>query len=238
MTSAVTFQADTVKGYRSWDEAGLIANKYSDRFQTVDNVSVRNTLRCADPRDPTDFMTELHVSPSNIWLAYRARVPWVTVRQETAPVVEWIARAISVSQFSRLGLRVTLLWEGNDRDHVLDMLLSSVLQVRQNKWTELGDAQGAELVVFLTRENLGVRVGISPVVNVRREERVTVPGIKPILPIQGEAPLPDYALSVDVDLADTRITDSVDVKPHINRSVEYIQTDFLPHIARMLAKEN
>jgi len=235
--ASVSFQANTVKGFRFWDEAGLIANKYVDRFRAINYGNIPQTLVCAAPSDPGDYMMELRVSPYNIWIAYRAMVSWVTVRQETSRDVAWIARAIDVTQFSRLGLRVSLLWHGQDREHVVNTLLSQALNVHEQDWAQVGRATGGELVVHLEHDKLAVRLWMSPVVNVRREQHVTIPGSEPP-PHMEEEILPDFAISVDADLADTRITESVDVMPHLNRSVKYLQESLIPFISRMLEQEH
>jgi len=230
----VFFQADTVKGYRFWDETGLIANKYADRFQIINYGNVQGTLTCAAPRDHGDHLTELRISPYNIWLAYGPRVSWVTVRQETAKEVDWIARAIGVTQFSRLGLRTSLLWPGDDQDQITDLLITRILHTEEKHWSTLGNVTGGNFILFFTSSRLAGRLEISPVMNVRREERVTLPGQDVTLPPAGVEPLPDFALNVDIDLADTRPGDSVDVKPHLNRSVEYIESVLTPFITRLL----
>jgi hypothetical protein len=95
---------------------------------------------------------------------------------------------------------------------------------------------GGDLVLYLTHGRLTARVEISPVMNVLQEQRLTVPGERSAQPPSDIEALPDFALSVDVDLADTHVTDSLDVKPHLNRCVQYLQETLVPWVTELLQR--
>ncbi|HZU11773.1 MAG TPA: hypothetical protein VFB58_02960 [Chloroflexota bacterium] len=230
---SVFFQANTVKGYRFWDEAGLLANKYVERFRRIDYGSIPHTLTCAVPADPADWLTELRVSPHSIWLSYRAHVPWVTVRQETSGQVDWIARAIGVTQFSRLGLRINLLWEQEGQEQAVEAVLSRILHIQERGWSQLGTATGGSIVETFTADHLEGRIEISSVMNVQREERLLVGG-EPAQATPELDDLPSFGVNVDVDLARHGSIESLDVKPHLNRSVKYIENVLTPFMTRLL----
>lgn len=235
IVSAVFFQADTIRGYRFWDEAGVLANEYSKRFQSV-NYGSPGVLYCSNPKDPGDILLELRVGPSNIWLSYRAGVLLGRVQQESARLVDWIARAIYVTQFSRLGLRVHMLWGNASLDQVMGQLRSRVLQTQNQGWDSLGNVTGGALTVDVTRDRLTARFSLAPVQSVQTQIQTKVPGIEqpPVIP---EVRLPDYSIMLDVDVVDNHTTDSIDIKPYLSQAIAFIDSRLVPSVAHRFAEE-
>jgi len=235
VVSAVFFQADTIRGYRFWDETGVLANEYSTRFQSV-NYGPPGVLYCSNPKDPGDMLLELRVSPSNIWLSYRAGISLARVQQESGRLVDWIARAIYVTQFSRLGLRVHMLWGSASLDQVIGKLRSRVLQTQHQGWDDLGNVTGGALTADVTRDRLTARFSLAPVQNVETQIQTKVPGIEPP-PVIPEIQLPDYSIMLDVDVVDNHTTDSIDVKPYLGQAIAFIDNRLVPFVARRFAEE-
>jgi len=226
VASGIFFQVDTVKGYRFWDVAGVLANTYVDRFQVVNYA--QNTLFCSAPRDPEDAILELRASIANIWLSFRPTVSWVAVRQEAGRTIDYIARAISVTQFSRIGLRVAYLWGGESLEQIIDVEKSRVLRAHEHGWDALGNVGGGEYVVNVTTNRLAARVAFAPV---QKQGGIGV--------ISATEPnLPDHAILLDVDLVANRPGDAIDVNPHLNLAIKFLDDQLIPFVARLLIDED
>lgn len=235
--SAAYFQADTIKGYRFWDQTGVVANHYVDRFQTIEYVAP-GTLVCARPRDPGDDLGEVRVNPHAIWLSFREQSALDDIAREASRQVDWIARACDVSDFSRLGLRVLLLWPANDAQEVVDLLTSTFMQVQRQGWQEFGDIVGGEFALFLSSDRLAIRVSFSPVQNVTTSWSARAPGSNGQTPRETVIPLerrlPDFALQMDVDLADNNPADPLDPLRHLERSIGLLEKKLIPQVAAIL----
>ena len=235
--SAAYFQADTIKGYRFWDQTGVVANHYVDRFQTIEYIAP-GTLVCARPRDPGDDLGEVRVNPHAIWLSFRERSALDHIAREASGQVDWIARACDVTDFSRLGLRVLLLWPANGSEEVVDLLASTFMQVQRQGWQEFGDIVGGEFALFLTSDRLAIRVSFSPIQNVTTSWSARAPGSNVQAPSESVIPperrLPDFALQMDVDLADNNPADPLDPRHHLERSIRMLETKLIPHVATIL----
>lgn len=236
VTGRVFIQADTILGYQFWDHAGVVANRLAQRFQSVGFDQSRSGLTCFAPSDLQDKLLEVRVSPQQIWLGYREGVDHTTVRQESAELIDWIARAINVSRFSRLGLRLSIYWGGESEDEVVAIVRDRVVRSQEAGWSEVGAVGSGELVIHLTSELLGVRAALSAARNVLTEITTRFPGIDAV-----EAPkpqiLPEYSVVLDADLYDNRTTDSIDVKPHIGRSLEFFDRKLLPFVSKLVVGE-
>jgi len=229
IVSTVFVQANTVQGFRFWDETGVLANRFAERFRSV---TYADALRCVQPLDPLDPLLELRITTHSIWLAFRPGVSWTTVRQEASSLVEWIARGIHVTQLSRIGLRVTVLWGGNESEQVNQAYRDHIIQAQSVGWTELGEFGGGELVIQLQFDHITARVSVSTVKNVETKIHTRVPGIEIPEP-SPDVERPDYAIQLDVDFADERLLHSIDIKPHLNRSIELLQERLIPFIDRI-----
>lgn len=233
--AAAFFQANTIKGYRFWDEAGTIANKYTDRFTSVE-YGPASTLICGAPRDADEALRELQVSPTVIWLSFQERVPDRTVQQVTSSEVDWIARAAGISDFSRLGLRVTLLWPGNDLDYVNNLVSSRFLHTNDDRWYALGRVDGGSWTAVLSVDPLTVRVAIRAVQNMTTSWSAYMPsaGASTPPPLPPHRRLPDYAVALDVDLADSHHATLLDIKSHLSRSFQFLQEKLVPFVSAIL----
>lgn len=227
----VFFQADTVKGYRFWDETGVLANEFSDRFHVVNFASPQG-LTCSLPKSTTDHLLALRVNTANIWLSHRPDAGWTTIRQETPRLIEKIARAIYVTRFSRLGLRVTLLFGGKSLDDVHDIQRTRILKVHDGGWNALGTVSSGEIVINVDSHHLGARIAVDTVQIQTTEYMTRAAGSEPAT--RPDRPdYPDFALRLDVDLVDKSPWESLDVKPHINHSVDYLNEQIIPFISNM-----
>jgi len=235
-TSAIFFQADTVKGFKFWDETGLLANSYVGRFQSIDfRPDFRPpSLIALSPTDPADPILELRINVQNIWLSIRPTLSWPTVRQEIVRMVDYISRAISVTQFSRLGLRINLLWSGESLEQVINIQRSRILRVQD--WGAVGEVTGGEFVVNLKSDRLTARVAINAVQNVQTLFATRMPGqiLEPPVP---DTSRPDYALMLDIDLVDSSPSDSINVNPHLNRAIHLLDDKVVPYISNLIMGE-
>ena len=242
IVTGVFFQADTVKGYRFWDETGVLANHFADRFHSV-SFSTPEGLVCTLPKHPDDHIQALRINTANIALAFRPDTDWdrhgaawVAVRQETPKLVDWIARATYVTRFSRLGLRVILLYGGEALDVVHAVQRSAILKLQNTDWSSLGTITTGDLVLSIEAHHLMARIALDTVQVQGTARLVSTPGTPQAMP---DLPnIPDVAVRLDADLVDKSPGESIDVKPHLNHAITYLYERVVPFVTQRVSGGN
>jgi len=231
--SAMFFQADFVKGYRFWDETGLLANSFVGRFQAIDYRGDPRppSLVALNPSDPADVLLEVRINPLNAWFSLRPNISWTIVRVEIERAIDYIARTIAVTQFSRLGLRINLLWGRDSIEEVVEIQRSRIMRVQD--WGTVGEVIGGELVVNIKDDRLTARIAVSAVQNVQTLFATRMPG-QTIQPPAPDVEQPGYAVLLDVDIVDNALSDSINVNPFLNRSIQMLEEKIEPYMFNLI----
>jgi hypothetical protein len=105
----VFFQVNTIKGHRYLDDAGKIMNRWDSEFPNKD-VGIVGLLM----RNPDTMLRELRVDSRTIWIHFSLPERLRQVAELSVGITTEICGILEVTQFSRVGLRIQLIYNMDD----------------------------------------------------------------------------------------------------------------------------
>lgn len=227
-------QANLDQGYGYLDVRGALVRELGDDFHDFAEIPENaSTLHFTRPKDPTHPVEELKVSQILTWLHFRSPLASpAAIRQESSRVVEAVCALTGVRSFTRQGLRVQLAFPTAEISTALRMIRTHVLP-ESSGWDRLGQVATVGLVVELHARRLKAIVRLNPVRRVEVQVMVSDPRDPDATEPPSPTP-PHFGVLLDVDLYDDRPSESTDSRPHLNRALEYLDSEIVPFATRFL----
>ena len=222
--AAFFFQANTVKGFEAWDKAGFIANAHRERFQNV--IYGPLGLILSKPTDAQDHLLEMRVDPQIIHLTFSAETAWDDVIREAARRTEWITRAISVTTFSRLGLRLYLVWPASTKIAAGHLARACIYGESESRWSGLGVIGNSELTIEAEADTLKLKLSLKAVERAQADPQD--PDAVSADWIFRNTRFPEYGVMMDADVYSIRTRSSVDVQSFLRSCRDYITDRIIP----------
>lgn len=206
------FQANTIHGYRFFDDSGRILNSFADFYEEVGNGL--DGVKLSLPKPDSNMPWAIRVDSQRIWFQYLNPDSLQESLRQIVGLVRDIARILEVQRHSRLGLRCEYYFP-TPRDSVLTQQLGRTF-VGELLASELDLAPNDSEFQVIVRGNVK---GTNATVNIRSARVTEAP--------KNAGDFEEDCIIVDIDAFEGGTIEGGDVPPFLRRAREAIDARML-----------